>query len=277
LNIKVTFIYHLRPCNPVPAQTIFKFLKLKSMKQSRFFVWLFYTATIFLISCGGNGEKKSSESTTDTTTTSTTTATTTPANTIVTTPQNIMMAKHKVANFAKWKMSYDGHDSMRLANGIHSFVVARGLEDSNMVLVATKIDDVNKGKAFAKDPNLKKAMQKGGVMGMPTFNYYTIVFQDTAVIDSKLRAATTFKVKDWAAWKRSYDSTRQLNTDNGLAPRAYGYDADDNHSVILVTAILDTAKARAFWSSDLLKQRRAASGVIGTPNRFVYRVVQRYY
>ena len=247
------------------------------MKRSTI-IWLFYTAAAFLlISCGGNEEKKSSESTKDTTATSTTTATTTPASTIVTTPQNIMVAKHKVANFDKWKMSYDGHDSMRLANGIHSYVVARGLDDSNMVLVATKIDDVNKAKTFAKDPNLKKAMQKGGVMGMPAFNYYTMVFQDTAAIDSKLRAATTFKVKDWAAWKRSFDSTRQLTTDNGLQPRAYGYDADDNHSVILVAAILDTAKARAFWNSDLLKQRRAAAGVVGTPNRFLYRVVQRYY
>ncbi|HEY1870542.1 MAG TPA: hypothetical protein VGG71_05750 [Chitinophagaceae bacterium] len=247
------------------------------MKQSRSFIWLFYTAAAFIfVSCGGNGEKKSSESTTDTTATNTT-ATTTPASTIVTTPQNLMVVKHKVANFGKWKMVYDGDDSARLADGIHNFVVARGAEDSNMVLVATKIDDVNKGKEFAKNPNLKKAMQKGGVMGTPTINYYTMVFQDTAVIDSKLRSATTFKVKDWDAWKRSFDSARQLNTDNGLTPRAYGYDADDNHSVILVTAILDTAKAKAYWSSDLLKQRRAASGVIGTPNRFVYRVVQRYY
>lgn len=237
---------------------------------------LLTVSTLFLISCGGNEEKKSSESTKDTTTTSTATVTTTPANTIVTTPQNIMVAKHKVANFDKWKMSYDGHDSMRLANGIHSFVVARGLDDSSMVLVATKIDDVNKAKAFAKDPNLKKAMQKGGVMGMPAFNYYTMVFQDTAAIDSKVRAASTFKVKDWDTWKKAFDSTRGLKMDNGLTPRAYGYDADDNHNVILVVAVLDTAKAKAFWNSDLLKQRRAAAGVVGTPTRFEYRVVQRY-
>ena len=133
-----------------------------------------------------------------------------------------------------------------------------------------------KAKAFAKDPDLKKAMQKGGVTGVPTIKFYTMVFQDTAVIDSKLRAATMFKVKDWDAWKKSFDSTRALNTDIGLKARAYGYDPDDNHNVIIVAAVLDTAKANAYWNSDMLKQRRAASGVVGKPERFVYTVVKRY-
>ena len=37
-----------------------------------------------------------------------------------------------------------------------------------------------------------------------------------------------------------------------------------------------TAKENAFWKSDLLKQRRAESGVVGDVQRFVYRVVKRY-
>jgi len=44
----------------------------------------------------------------------------------------------------------------------------------------------------------------------------------------------------------------------------------------LVGAVLDTAKAHAYWKSDMLKQRRAAGGVIGTPQRVVYTVVKRY-
>jgi hypothetical protein len=248
------------------------------MKQSKFLLQLFGAAiTIFLISCGGGEEKKSSESTTtDTSAASTTPTEITPVNTIITTPENMIIARHKVANYAKWKMSYDEHDSMRLANGVHSFVIGRGADDSNMVVVATKIDDLAKGKAFAKDPSLKKAMQKGGVVGAPTIKFYTMVFQDTAVIGSTLRASTTFKVKDWDIWKRSFDSTRALKTDNGLTPRAYGHDPDDNHNVIIVAAVLDTAKARAYWNSDMLKQRRAASGAIGTPERFVFNIVARY-
>ena len=99
--------------------------------------------------CGERPETSS----TDNTTTDTTTINTIPeASTIITTPQNMMIAKHKVADFAKWKASYDEHDSMRLANGMHSYVIGRGMQDSNVVMVAVKVDDMDKAKAFAKDP-----------------------------------------------------------------------------------------------------------------------------
>ena len=89
--------------------------------------------TFFLISCGGGEEKKSGETTTDTTSTTATTTEVTPVNTIITTPQNMVIIRHKVANFAKWMVAYEGHDSARLADGLHSYVISRGERDSNMV------------------------------------------------------------------------------------------------------------------------------------------------
>jgi hypothetical protein len=190
----------------------------------------------------------------------------------------MVVITHKVADFAKWKPAYDGHDSARMASGLHNFVIARGLQDSNMVLVALKADDVSKAKAFAKDPGLKKAMQKGGVMGTPSISFVTMVFQDTANVNSDIRSAATFKVKDWNAWQQAFEAadSKQERLDNGLTLRAYGHAVDDDHNVTVVTAVLDSAKAYAYWKSDMLKKRRAASGVIGEPKRFIYRIVQRY-
>ena len=133
------------------------------MKQSKFLLMLFGAAmTFFLISCGGSDEKKSSESTTtDTAATATTTTEAAPVNTIITTPQNMVIVRHKVANFAKWMVAYDEHDSARLADGLHSYVISRDDKDSNVVMLALKADDLAKAKAFSKDPGLKKAMQKG--------------------------------------------------------------------------------------------------------------------
>ncbi|HET9826816.1 MAG TPA: hypothetical protein VFP87_15860, partial [Chitinophagaceae bacterium] len=139
----------------------------------------------------------------------------------------------------------------------------------------TKVDDKQKAKAFGNSPSLKKAMQQGGVVGAPTMRLVTMVYQDTSTISTDLRSSTNVTVKDWDKFQKAFDSTRQLNTDNGLVTRAYGHDANDNHKVIIVSAITDTAKARAYWNSDLLKQRRAASGA-GQPQRFIYRLVQRY-
>lgn len=187
-----------------------------------------------------------------------------------------MIVWHKVGNFSKWKTSYEAHDSMRMANGMHNFIIGRSVQDTNMVLVAVKADDLEKAKSFSKNADLKAAMQKGGVTGTPNIKFATVVYQDNASGMSDLRAMTTFTVKDWDAWKKSFEGARQVRTDNGVTDRAYGYDPDDNHKVTLVVGINDSAKAEAFWNSDLIKQRRAESGVVGEVKRVVYRVVQKY-
>ncbi|WP_109694818.1 hypothetical protein [Chitinophaga deserti] len=243
------------------------------MYQLRFICLLVYASAALCLASCGEGRKKA-DTTTDTDSNS---AYVTPAvNTTTTAPQSMMLVTHKVANFAKWKISYDGHDSLRLANQIHSYIIGRGLNDSNMVFVAVKVDDIAKAKTFAKDPSLKKAMQKGGVTGTPSFSLVTVTFRDTGAVDTDIRARATFQVKDWDTWLKAFEEGNQHRLDNGISVRAYGHDVDDNKKVIVVTAIKDTAKASAYWKSDMLKNRMAASGVIGEPERFVYRLTHRY-
>ena len=246
------------------------------MKRFKFLLLpLFAAALLFLTSCGGDATKD--DTSTDTSTVSTTDTTALVTNTIVTTPQSMMVATHKVSNFAKWLEGYEAHDSLRLAHGIHSYVVGRGFLDSNMVLVATKVDDMEKAKAFAKSADLKKAMQKSGVVGAPTMSFTTMTWQDTARLDpSILRSRSSLSVKDWAAWEKNFTEGKQSRLDNGITDRSYGHDADDNNKVTIVTAVTDTAKAFAYYKSDALKQRRAAGGVIGEPKRFLFYVVKRY-
>lgn len=233
------------------------------------------TVPVFLLSCeGGRGKKTANDTMADID--SMTVNVAPAANAPITTPQSMMTAVHKVANFAKWKASYDAHDSMRLANQVHSYIIGRGVQDSNMVLVVVKVDDMDKARAFAKDPSLKTAMQKGGVMGTPSFNFITILFQETAPVDTDIRVRTTFKVKDWDTWRKAFEEGKQNRLDNGIMVRAYGHEADDNHKVVVVTVVTDTAKANAYWKSDMLKNRMAAAGVIGDPERFVYRLAYRY-
>lgn len=245
------------------------------MKQLKF-LSAFSIACVFLFSSCGGGEEKSTDTSVTTDSSAMTATPETTESNIDTMPQTIMVIRHKVADFANWKPAYDGHDSMRLVYGLHNFIIGRGVEDSNMVMIAVKADDVAKAKAFEKDPSLKAAMKKGGVSGAPLISLNTIIYQDQSQNMSDLRSMTTFTVKDWDAWKTVFESGRPLRADNGITDRAYGHDATDNHKVVVVTAISDTAKASAFWKSDTLKQRRAQSGVVGEVKRFVYRVVQKY-
>ena len=230
-----------------------------------------------LSSCGNNSsgtdQSKTDSSTTVTTTDSSTHAT---ASTVNTTPQNMLIIMHKVANYEKWKMSYDSHDSVRLALGIHNYVIGRGVKDSNMVMVVMKVDDTAKAMAFEKDPGLKKRMEKGGVIGTPTMELVTALYQDTAQLESKLRSFLTITVKDWNTWLKLFQQGEQERTSNGLAVRTYGHDASNPNKVAVATALVDSAKAMAYFQSDLLKKRMDSSGVTGKPERFLYRIAQKY-
>lgn len=234
----------------------------------------------FAASCNNEGDenanKDSSAKNVNVTNTSNTGNTNSTGSTIVTTPQNAVSITHKVTDFNKWMMAYEAHDSARLANGIHNYVVGRSATDSNTVFIALRADDMNKAKTFTKDPSLKQVMQNAGVIGAPAMNFTTLVWQDTATISTDMRARMTFTVKDWSNWQKAFDSGKQVRMDNGMVDRVYGHDADDDHNVTLVFAITDTAKANAFWMSDQIKKIRTASGVISQPQRFLYRIVKRY-
>lgn len=244
---------------------------------------LFCTSMIFFFSsCNSSDDTNSTDTTgTDTSNTGTAgtgaaTASTGSTSNIDTTTITRMAVRHKVANYEKFLMAYNQHDSLRLANGLHTYVIGRGIEDSNEVMVTLNVDDVAKAKAFAKSPALKAAMQKSGVKGQPIISYATLVWRDTTKVSSDIRSRTNFSVKDFNAWRQTFETQKQIREDNGISDRGFGYDVDNRNKVTLVVSISDTAKARAFWNSDQLKQLRAASGTIGVPQRFVYRVVQRY-
>lgn len=235
-------------------------------------------AVLFSLASCNNSEQKTTESSSDTTasTSTATTPSTMPASNIVTTPQNMMVVMHKVANYSKWKAAYDGHDTARVAAGLHSYVIGRGVQDSNMISIALKADDTAKARAFSKNPGLKQAMQKGGVEGVPVMALITVVYQDTSEISTSLRASSMLTVKDWDTWLKNFKDGEQERKDNGIVVRAYGYDASDNHKVRVVSALVDSAKAMTYYKSDAMKKRMADAGVVGQPNRFFYHIVQRY-
>ena len=91
------------------------------------------------------------------------------------TPFKIVLVRHTVADFDKWKAGYMAHDSMRLAYGLTHYVIGRGLDNPNSVLVVDKIADVQKAKDFSMLPGLKDAMKKAGVTGKPDFSFSEVI------------------------------------------------------------------------------------------------------
>ena len=242
------------------------------MKQSKF---LSSAAIIMLMlfSCNSGGNKSTTSTSTDSTMkdSSTTITQATPAP-----PAIIVLVKQKVANFAKWFPVYEAHDSVRVAYGLHNFVVGRGIKDSNTVMVALHVDDTIKAKEFAMSPGLMEAMKKAGVIGKPTFIYVVNRFHDSTTDASTDRVIANFKVKDYDFWKSVFDGDKQDRMNAGITDRAIGQYIGDPHMVSLVMAIADMKKAGDFLNTKELKHRMDSAGVVGAPDVFFYHVVKQY-
>lgn len=232
---------------------------------------------LLFVSCSSGGEKQVDETvTTDSTMNDNSSTMNAPEPAAEVKPGNVMIVKQKVANYAKWKTLYDTRDSLRHANGLSSYIVGRGMSDSNMVIVILRMADVNEAKELAGSTEMKERMRKSGVIGTPSFEYLDVVMNDSTPIDQNARLMVTHKVKDWDAWKKSFDSHKQARMDAGLIDRGLGYRDGDNHMVSIVFAVTDKKKADDFSKSKDLKDKMAEAGVDGPPTFFYYNIVQKY-
>ena len=245
------------------------------MKKFKFFATISVAASmLFFSSCNSADEKKAGETPADTVKVVAETPPPPPVN--APGPSSLMIIKHKVANYAKWKPVYESHDSVRLASGLHNYLLARGTEDSNKIMVVLRMDDVNKAKQFAAMPGLKERMKKGGVTGSPMIDYLETVMYDTSAISETVRLMVNHKVKDWDAWKKSFDTHKQARVDAGLIDRVLGHTIGDTHNVTIVFAVTDMAKAKAFMGSKDLKDKMAEAGVDGPPSFYFYKISTKY-
>lgn len=233
---------------------------------------------LLLFSCNNNPKEKTDTKMDDTAVSATTTTTPVAAEPVakepVFTPFKIFMVQHKVKNFDKWKVGYLAHDSMRTVYGISKFIMGRGMQDSNTVIVMDKMTDVQKAKDFAKMPGLKEAMMKAGVIGAPTFTYADVIRNDATPIAQKERVMVAHKVKDFDAWLKVYDAEgKATRAENGIMDRGMARGVDDANMVYLVFAITDMAKAKARMNSPEMKKVMTDAGVIGPPKVMFYRLV----
>ena len=247
------------------------------MKQLKFLLTAAMMMLLFFACNSGSNETTTETGTDSTTTVIDTTGTAQTQPEAPAKPALTLIIKHKVANFDKWLVAYDSHDSTRLAYGLHNFVIGRGTKDSNMVLVALRADDSVKAKEFAKLPGLKDAMKKGGVMGTPSFIYTENDWHDDAGSDAKTdRVIISHKIKDWDAWKKAFDSHKQARIDAGLTDRAVSHAWGDPHVVSVVLYVSDMKKADDFVKSKDLRDKMTEGGVVGTPDIFFYHVVKQW-
>jgi hypothetical protein len=83
----------------------------------------------------------------------------------------IMIIRHKVSDYGKWRPAFDSHSAMQKAAGLSNPRVLRSADDKNEIVIIFDTADTKKAKEFAISPNLKDVMTKAGVIDVPTMYF----------------------------------------------------------------------------------------------------------
>lgn len=79
-----------------------------------------------------------------------------------------MFVHHPVADFAKWKKTYDSFDKTRRSMGVTGHAVFQAVGDSNDVTIWHDFETIDAAQGFAKSQTLATVMKDAGVVGKPT-------------------------------------------------------------------------------------------------------------
>ena len=86
-----------------------------------------------------------------------------------------VLAHHKVSSYESWKKVFDEFAETRKASGELSYQILKQEKDSDDLYLMFEWDGADKAKAFMESPQLKEAMQKGGVTEAPEIHFLSEV------------------------------------------------------------------------------------------------------
>jgi hypothetical protein len=75
-----------------------------------------------------------------------------------------------------------------------------------------------------------------------------------------------FKVKDYNAWRTSYNGHEKNRAAAGITNSKVFRGADDSNDVLVIGDVADVSKARTWLGSSEMKTVMEKSGVVGSPN-----------
>ena len=79
----------------------------------------------------------------------------------------LLIVRHKVQDYSKWKPVFDDHATARKAAGCKGGRLWRSASDPNEIFVLLGWDSVESARKFVETANLQQVMQRSGVVDKP--------------------------------------------------------------------------------------------------------------
>ncbi|MCE8425777.1 MAG: hypothetical protein J5U17_08380 [Candidatus Methanoperedens sp.] len=78
-----------------------------------------------------------------------------------------LLVRHKVKDYEKWKTLFDEHSATRKTGGSKGGRLFRNADNPDEMVIIFEWDSLEKAKKFAQSEDLKKTMQRAGVIDKP--------------------------------------------------------------------------------------------------------------
>ena len=78
-----------------------------------------------------------------------------------------VIISHECKNYSVWRKVFDADEVNRSKAGFKSTGVYHSFDNANKITIIGEAPSVEAIKSFMVNPELKAAMEKGGVLGMP--------------------------------------------------------------------------------------------------------------
>jgi hypothetical protein len=78
-----------------------------------------------------------------------------------------VIISHECKNYSDWRKVFDADEVNRSKAGFKSTGVYRSVDNANMITITGEAPSVETIKGFMANPELKIAMEKGGVISIP--------------------------------------------------------------------------------------------------------------
>ena len=85
----------------------------------------------------------------------------------------ILAVRHQVSDYAGWRKVYGEIEPLRAQYGCTAQRVLRLPEDGNDLFITHEFPSAAQASGFAGDPELREAMDRAGVQGMPRIEIFT--------------------------------------------------------------------------------------------------------
>jgi len=78
-----------------------------------------------------------------------------------------LLVRHKNKDYETWKKVFDEHSATRKTSGSKGARVLRNADDPNEMVIITEWESLEKARKFAQSEDLKKSMQRAGIIDKP--------------------------------------------------------------------------------------------------------------